>query len=122
MNRYLIYPSAGPGDAAAKLSSGTAVDPPVVVPDHGDRACCCPAKAVVQVVMPPTVTRPRADDLLLCGHHYRVSRPALAAAHAVVHQLPGVPDDTAAWIYDDLDRSLAPAECGNLSAASAPSK
>jgi hypothetical protein len=113
-----IYPPAGPGDAAAKRSSSTAVDLPVVVPDHGDRACCCPAKAVVQVVMPlpPTVTRPHANDLLLCGHHYRVSRPALAAARAVVHKLSGVPGDTAAWIYDDHDRSLAPAEGANVSA------
>jgi hypothetical protein len=116
MNTNFIYPSAGQGDVAAERSSGDAVDPPVVVPDHGDRACCCPAKAVLQVVMPPTVTRPHASDLLLCGHHYLVSRPALAAAHAVVHELPGVPGDTAAWIHDDHDRSLARAECANLSA------
>jgi len=116
MNTNFIYPSAGQGDAAAKRSSGTAVDPPVAVPDHGDRACCCPAKAVVQVIMPPTVAWPDGNDLLLCGHHYRVSRPALAAVHAVVHELPGVPGDTAAWIYDDHDRSLAPAGCANLSA------
>jgi hypothetical protein len=53
---------------------------------------------VVQVVLPPTATRPGATDLLLCGHHYRVSRRALAAAHAVVHELPGMPRDTAAWV------------------------
>jgi hypothetical protein len=28
-------------------------------------------------------------DLLLCGHHYRVSRAALAAAHARIEYLPG---------------------------------
>jgi hypothetical protein len=27
-----------------------------------------------------------------------VSRRALAAAHAVVHELPGMPRDTAAWV------------------------
>src|SRR5271166_4415306 len=27
------------------------------------------------VVMPPTVSRPYPVDLLLCGHHYWVSRP-----------------------------------------------
>jgi len=116
MNTSFIFPSAEQGDAATKRSSGAAADPPAVMPDHGDRACCCPAKAVVQVVMPPTATRPHATDLLLCGHHYRVTRPALVAAHAVVHDLPGVPRDTAAWIYDDYDRSLARAKCGNLSA------
>jgi hypothetical protein len=78
MNTNFIYTFAGQGDAAARRSSGTAVDPLVVVPDHGDRACYCPAKAAV---------------------------------HAVVHELPGVPGDTAAWIYDDHDRSLTPAVC-----------
>jgi hypothetical protein len=53
-----------------------------------DRACCCPAKAKVRVVMPPTTARPHHTDLLLCGHHYRVSRQALAAAHARVQELP----------------------------------
>jgi hypothetical protein len=61
-------------------------------------ACCCPAKAVVRVIMPPTQARPYETDLLLCGHHYRVSRAALAAAHAVVRALPGTSDDVAAWI------------------------
>jgi hypothetical protein len=46
------------------------------------RACCCPARAVVRVVMPPTAARRHETDLLLCSHHYRVSREALAAAHA----------------------------------------
>ena len=48
------------------------------------RACCCPAKPVVIVVMPPVPGRPHQTDLLLCGHHYRVSRHALAAAGATV--------------------------------------
>jgi len=52
-------------------------------------ACCCPAKPVVRVVMPPSATRDHATDLLLCGHHYRVSREALAAAHATVTELSG---------------------------------
>jgi hypothetical protein len=53
---------------------------------------------MVRVVLPPTSARPRETDLLLCGHHYRVSRQALDAAHAQVSELPGTPDDTAAWI------------------------
>jgi hypothetical protein len=49
----------------------------------GERACCCPAPAVVKVVMAASPSRPRPVDLLLCGHHYRVSRQALAAAGVV---------------------------------------
>jgi hypothetical protein len=48
--------------------------------------------------MPPTAARPYETDLLLCGHHYRVSRSALETAHAAVRELPGTPDDVAAWI------------------------
>ena len=53
-----------------------------------DRACCCPAQPVVRVIM-PTTPRRHSVDLLLCGHHYRVSRPALAAACARIEYLPG---------------------------------
>ena len=48
--------------------------------------------------MPPTQARPHETDLLLCGHHYRASRAALAAAHAMVQALPGTSSDVAAWI------------------------
>jgi hypothetical protein len=41
-----------------------------------DRACCCPAHPVVTVVMPPAPARPHPVDLLLCHHHFRVSRAA----------------------------------------------
>jgi len=57
------------------------------------RACCCPAWPAVQVIMPATPGRPRPTDLLLCGHHYRVSRRALENAGAAVFVLPGCPDD-----------------------------
>jgi hypothetical protein len=56
---------------------------------HEDRACCCPAYPVVRVIMPPTPERRHSVDLLLCGHHYRVSRQALAAAEARTEDLPG---------------------------------
>jgi hypothetical protein len=71
-----------------------------ISPGHalGDRACCCSAKAMVQVVMPPTPARPHRTELLLCGHHYRVSRQALAMAGAKVRELPWISDSTAAWI------------------------
>jgi hypothetical protein len=54
----------------------------------GTLACCCPARAMVAAVMPPTAARPNETELLLCGHHYRASRTALAAAGAVVRALP----------------------------------
>jgi hypothetical protein len=65
-------------------------------PGTGDSACCCPAYPVVRVVMQPTPERPHPTDLLLCGHHYRVSRKALAAAGAAVYRLPGTTGDAAA--------------------------
>ena len=55
-----------------------------------DRACCCPARPVVTVIMPAVPGRPRPVDLLLCGHHYRVSRAALLAAGAAVYDQDGV--------------------------------
>ena len=56
-----------------------------------ERACCCPAKPVVVAVMPPSAGRPNQTDLLLCGHHYRVSRQALRRAGAVILDINGVP-------------------------------
>ena len=52
-------------------------------PRLADRSCCCPARPVVRVLMPPTAERPHPVDLLLCGHHYLTSRAALAAADAI---------------------------------------
>jgi hypothetical protein len=57
-----------------------------------DRACCCPARPVVTVIMPPVPGRPHPVDLLLCGHHFRVNRAALTAAGAAVY------DDTGALV------------------------
>ena len=56
----------------------------------GERACCCPARPMVTVMMPPTASRPYPMDLLLCGHHYRVSQAALRAAGATVYDQAGV--------------------------------
>ena len=63
-------------------------------------ACCCPARPVVRVVMPSTATRPHRTELLLCGHHYRVSRRALAAVNATVTELPGVRGQALALLPD----------------------
>ncbi len=53
-------------------------------PRLADRSCCCPARPVVKVLIPPALTRPHSVDLLLCGHHYLASRAALAAVGAAV--------------------------------------
>jgi len=37
---------------------------------------------MVKIVLPPAANRANPADLWLCGHHYRVSRQALAAAGA----------------------------------------
>ena len=55
-----------------------------------ERACCCPARPVVRVMMPATTRRPDPVDLLLCGHHYRASQATLQAAGAAVYDHEGV--------------------------------
>jgi hypothetical protein len=45
---------------------------------------------VVTVVIPPTASRPHPVDLLLCGHHFRVSQAALRAAGAAVYDRTGL--------------------------------
>lgn len=52
-------------------------------------ACCCCAQPVVKVVMPVIDPESEPADLLLCGHHFRVSCCALAAAGAVVFDACG---------------------------------
>jgi hypothetical protein len=56
-----------------------------------ERACCCPARPAVVAVLPPGPGRGHETDLLLCGHHYRESRNALAAAGATVMAEGGQP-------------------------------
>jgi len=104
MNARLHQPSAGPaGSAIALYGTAARLGP-------GDRACCCVARAVVRVVMPPAPGRPHETELLLCGHHYRASRQALSAAHARVYELTR-PEDVTAWFHDDRDRAV-PAAVG----------
>jgi hypothetical protein len=103
MSERLPNPSAGYGSAAMRPLDDA------ISPGHAsaDRACCCSAWAMVQVVMPPTLARPHRTELLLCGHHYRVSRQTLAAAGATVRELPWIPDSTAAWIRPERHGSPA---------------
>ena len=72
-----------------------------------DRGCCCPAQPVVRVIMPPTARRPHSVDLLLCGHHYRVSRQALAAAGARIDDLPGKAAAAEAALLESVHRDHA---------------
>ena len=57
------------------------------------KACCCPARPVVKVIMPPTPDRPHPVDLWLCGHHYRASIVALQLAGATVEDLTVATDE-----------------------------
>jgi hypothetical protein len=85
MNAMLWHPGRqGTADAVSDGPARTAVPP--------GRAFCCPVTAVVRVIMPPTPARPHETELLLCGHHYRVSRQALATAHATVRPVTGTWD------------------------------
>lgn len=52
-------------------------------------ACCCCAHPVVRVVMPVADTERAPTELLLCGHHFRASRAALASAGAVAFDTDG---------------------------------
>ena len=58
---------------------------------NANRACCCPARPAIVAVMPSAPGRDHRTDLLLCGHHYRLSRAALAAAGAIVLDQGGMP-------------------------------
>ena len=99
MNARHLHPSARKNTAAVRRDPGAATPAasPAGIPG---RACCCPAKAAVRVIMPPAQGRPGETDLLLCGHHYLVSRRALTSAGASVNELPGTSPDVASWIRE----------------------
>ena len=102
MNARYLHSSGSKDTATTQRGSGDTVGSPAQAADLADRACCCPANAVVRVTVPPTPARPHQTDLLLCGHHYRISRHALAASSATVCGLPETPQDIVSWI--ELDR------------------
>jgi hypothetical protein len=96
-------------DFQHKLSSPHMTDPlPATAPPNvllvnwravrkAGRACCCTARPMVVALMPPVPGRPHRTELLLCGHHFRGSKPALAAADAVVVDMNGVPLGDCDW-------------------------
>ena len=51
------------------------------------QADCCSARATYRVVLPLIVQHGEPAQLLLCGHHLRVSRTALQARLAEIHDL-----------------------------------
>jgi hypothetical protein len=72
-------------------------EPRFTDPAIPSRACCCPARPVVRVIMPPTADRTHPVDLWLCGHHYRTSLHALLAAGATVEDLTVTADQDQAY-------------------------
>jgi hypothetical protein len=49
-------------------------------------------------------------DLLLCGHHYRVSQAKLEAAGTVAEELPGHAADVAAALFQEFKPPVAAAD------------
>src|SRR5271165_3357401 len=105
MNAKFFHPARGGSVPPARIHDDTIAASQAI--PRGS-ACCCPARPVVQVVMPPTATRPHRTELLLCGHHYRVSRQALAAANATVTELPGISGSPLAALVEDLHDPRVP--------------
>jgi hypothetical protein len=97
MNARFRHPSAQGNTAVRRLASNT-VTTAAAPCDLASHACCCAARPLVRVIMPPTSDRAHETDLLLCGHHYRASRDGLEAAYAAICALPGTPRASAAWI------------------------
>ena len=72
-----------------------------------ERSCCCPARPVVMVLIPPASARQHPVDLLLCGHHYLSSKAALAVAGAVVMDETGAIVDSAPVSAERCDSRTA---------------
>jgi len=77
------------GTAAAQRPVTVQPAADTATPRYADRACCCRAQPVVIAVMPPGGDRQAETDLLLCGHHYRASKAALAEAGATILDMTG---------------------------------
>jgi hypothetical protein len=105
MSVNFMHPSfTGRGTDQAEPSSSQEAPQPAHSPSidwnaarRAGRACCCTARPVAIAVMPPTPNRPHPTDLLLCGHHYRLSRQGLAAAGATVLDFSGAPVADEDW-------------------------
>jgi hypothetical protein len=97
----LGFPHRGAGGSAPGTGSRPAGPDELDVPaDREDRACCCLVQPVVRAIVPPTPKRGYPMDLLLCGHHYCVSRRALITAGASIYDMPGKADAATAALLD----------------------
>ena len=74
--------------------------------DVAMRACCCPARPVVTVVMPPTASRLHPVELLQCGRHFRASQASLQAAGAAAYDKTGMPIMTGTRTADAPGQSV----------------
>ncbi len=90
LSHTTVVETATPPDAGRHGPAGYLVDWRASLGRAG-RACCCPARPTVVVIMPPAGDRRAPVDLLLCRHHYRVHAPALAAAGAAILGTDGEP-------------------------------
>ncbi len=76
-------------------------------PRLAERSCCCSARPVVMVLIPPASARPHPVDLLLCGHHYLSAKAALALVGAVVMDETGAIVDPAPVSQERCDSTPA---------------
>jgi hypothetical protein len=85
---YRSQPTPAPEDEGA----GPDVEQSTVAPDvplEWQRADCCVAQPAYRVLLPPSATRDGPAELLLCGHHFHISRRSLARAAATVYDVHG---------------------------------
>ena len=87
-----VYPRPGstihvPGSSPARATTTSGIDWRAA--RQAERACCCAAKPAAIAIIPASDRRPQPTELLLCAHHYRASKRALAAAGATVLYMNG---------------------------------
>ncbi len=54
-----------------------------------ERSCCCSAPPIVRAVFVASSPAVHSVDLLLCGHHYRVSAATLSSMAAMIFDRQG---------------------------------
>ncbi|MBO0835010.1 MAG: hypothetical protein J2P28_05745 [Actinobacteria bacterium] len=94
MSQHPSYRSRLKREAAPVAAPEVSSEPAAVYTPasrYAGRSCCCPAPPVVIVMIPAASGRQVDTDLLLCGHHYRAYREALAAKGATILDMHGYP-------------------------------
>jgi hypothetical protein len=77
-------------DIAARDAGSASAWPllrPAVLPSQ--LACCCPAQPLDQVIFPTTTSHDQPVEVLLCGHHYRLSRATLLRVGSPIYDVTG---------------------------------